>query len=472
MTKILVIDDEENICFAFEQFLTDKGHTPFTSSNADDALKLAKKEAPQIVFLDIRLPGRSGLDILEDIVTLLPDVKVVVMTAHGTMDTAIEAMRKGAYEYITKPIDLDKIDILLGKMLREKDISTLSGKDEIENAATIESNTIIGNSQSIQALYKMIGLLTTNDVPVLIEGESGVGKELVARAIHSRSDRKESPFVGINCGAMPESLLESELFGHEKGAFTGADSTKTGKFEFAGEGTLFLDEIGDLAFPLQVKLLRVLQEKEIVRVGGLETIPVRARIITATNKHLADEMEKGLFRSDLYYRLQLITLKIPPLRERKEDIPELVEFFINKSNLELGKQIKGMETAAIEKILSHLWPGNVRELENVIKRAVILTQGDTIGAHRIEIVRTEEGGSLSRSEESDIRDITRKWFRERQGSDYLKDGVIHKNIIKIIEKTIIREALIETESNQVKASRILGMNRATLRKKIEEYNID
>ena len=323
MARILVIDDEDKICFAFEQFFHGKGHSTRIASTAEMAMEILREACPEVIFLDIRLPGKSGLSILDEIKSACPEARVVVMTAYGTMDTAVEAMSKGVYEYLTKPIDLDRVDLLLKRMLRSEIVKPISRSGDIGAMAERESRTLIGKSQAIQDIYKMIGLLTTNDVPVLIEGESGVGKELVAQAIHFKSARSAHPFVPINCGAMPDDLLEMELFGHEKGAFTGAEARKIGKFEHAEEGTIFLDEIGDLKFPMQIKLLRALQEKQIVRIGGLEPIPVRARVIAATNKNLAGEVDAGNFRSDLYYRLQLITLNIPPLRERKEDIPEL-----------------------------------------------------------------------------------------------------------------------------------------------------
>ncbi len=475
MARILIVDDEEKICFAFEQFLKDKEHTPFVASNGADALKIVEKKKPHIVFLDIRLPGMSGLSVLDKIKKTCPESMVVIMTAYGTMDTAIQAMRKGAYEYVTKPIDLDKVNDLIKRMLRSKEVSPLFCADNhdqmIDPMIDPGSTTLIGRSRALEDIYKMIGLLTTNDVPVLIEGESGVGKELAAQAIHFKSERKKFPFVAINCGAMPETLLETELFGHEKGAFTGADTQKTGKFEYAGKGTIFLDEIGDLKFPLQIKLLRVLQEKELVRVGGLEPVPVRARVITATNKTLAQEVESGNFRSDLYYRLQLISLKIPPLRERKEDIPELVEYFIHKSNMELGKKIRGVEKSAMDKLLAYDWPGNVRELENVIKRATILTRGQTLGIHRLDSFKPEDTKSNGSYAEALVEKTVKKWFSRKGSSTFFGPGQIYRNIIASVEKTLIKEALESCENNQVKASELLGMNRTTLRNKMAEYGL-
>ncbi len=468
MAKILVVDDEENICFAFEQFLKQRGHQALIASNGADALNLVVREAPHIVFLDVCLPGTSGLDVLEEIRRKDPGCAVVVMTAYSSMDTTIKAIQGGAYEYLIKPIDLDQVDGLIKKILQRGRVDSLSSMEA--GTAASEGSEIIGQSPLMQGIFKMIGLLTTNDVTVLIEGESGVGKELVARAIHYKSERRGKPFVAVNYGAMPATLLETERFGHEKGAFTGADSRKIGKFEYAADGTIFLDEIGDLELPLQIKLLRVLQEKQLVRVGGLDTIPVRARVITATNKNLYEEVSAGGFSSDLYYRLQLITLRVPPLRERKEDIPALAEQFIRAANRELGKSIKGIERDALERLLVYDWPGNVRELENVVKRAAILTRGETLGADSLEFaeVRTEkkeEGFSMGQ-----VENKVRDWLATGlKMPEFGEPGHLYRAMTQAVEKTLIREALGMYGGNQVKASTFLGMNRATLRKKIEDY---
>jgi DNA-binding NtrC family response regulator len=471
MATILVVDDEETICFAFQQFLLEKGHDPLIASTAEDGLDIIRGRKPQIVFLDIRLPGLDGLSMLRRVHSISPDTKVVIMTAHGSMDTAVEAMHNGAYDYLPKPIDLDATSELIERMLRHKVADDVCLADQEGSADNYETNTLIGSSRAIQDIYKMIGLLTNKDVPVLIEGESGVGKELVAQAIHSKGDRCNRPFVALNCAAMPATLLETELFGHEKGSFTGADDKKIGKFEFAGQGTIFLDEIGDLEFPLQIKLLRVLQEKKMERVGGLKSIPVQARMIAATNKNLAQEVKAGRVRSDLYYRLQLITLNIPPLRERREDISDLVAYFIQKANLELDKKIRGIESDAMERLIAYDWPGNVRELENVIKRAAILTRGDTIGLHRIEPLGADRQDSQRLDSQASIERIVRQWFTQRNTSAFLSEGELFGNITATVEKTLIREALKACGQNQVGASKLLGMNRTTLRKKIASYDL-
>ena len=471
MTNILIVDDEESICFAFSQCISRLGHTPFTASNTSDAAALIEKADPAIIFLDNRLPGESGLELLERLPTIKTSAAVVIMTAFGTMDTAIDAVKMGAYEYLTKPIDLDQVEQIIKRVLRQRDGRSVSRVNPPQEASGDDPDMIIGSSDAISDIYKMIGLLTTNTVPVLIEGESGVGKELVARAIHYRSHRKNAPFVAINCGAMPDNLLESELFGHEKGAFTSADKTQIGKFEYAKGGTIFLDEIGDLKYSMQIKLLRVLQEKTIVRVGGLESISVdSARVITATNKNLFDEMTAGRFRSDLYYRLQLITLKIPPLRQRKQDIPELVTHFIQKANREIGKNIKGIEKEALQMLKNYHWPGNARELENVIKRGAIFTRVDTIGAHNIEFSADSPPKADQPPPAASIENQVANWFENR--CDLFPDEKrLYSTLISAVGKTLISKALEVCGNNQLKASELLGMNRTTLRNKIKEFNL-
>lgn len=471
MIDILVVDDEESICFAFSQCIKHLGHTPHIASNALDALDIIEKIHPAIVFLDNRLPGESGISLLDKIQSGDRQIAVVIMTAFGTMDTAIDAVKKGAYEYLSKPVDLKQVEDIIAQILKPRDgntVTMISASSELDSR---DENQIIGSTEAISDIYKMIGLLTTNDVPVLIEGESGVGKELVARAIHNRSSRKDSPFVALNCGAMPENLLESELFGHEKGSFSGADATKIGKFEYAKDGTIFLDEIGDLKFSLQIKLLRVLQEKNIVRVGGLSSIQVgSARVITATNKNLLDEVKAGRFRTDLYYRLQLFTLKIPPLRERKKDIPDLVDHFIRKANREMASEIKGIQKDALALLMNHQWPGNIRELENVIKKAVILSRVDTIGSHNIEFADMEkEAGSLPVFPDS-IQDQVAYWFESRDNL-FPAQSHLYSHILSIVERTLIANALKECNNNQLKTSTLLGMNRTTLRNKINEFGL-
>ncbi|SPD75385.1 Nitrogen regulation protein NR(I) [uncultured Desulfobacterium sp.] len=469
MNKILVIDDEQMIRFAFEQFLKDEGHMPLLAQDADVGLDLIHNDQPDIVFLDYRLgAGKDGLDLLKELRKDAPAIPVVFMTAFGAMDVAIKAMQLGAYEYLTKPIDLDKVRQLIQRIL--------AGKRSIEMAETnassrdyiLTSGQMVGKGPAMQDIFKMIGLLTTQNITVLITGESGVGKELVARAIHDNSPKSNKPFVAVNCGAMPENLLEAEMFGYEKGAFTGADTQRQGKFEVADGGTIFLDEIGDLQFSLQVKLLRVLQERTFERIGGNKSVQTEARIIAATNKNLQEEVSTGRFRRDLFYRLHLIHVHLPPLRERREDVPELIRYFISKSNMDMAKHVKGVTEDAMKHLIAYDWPGNVRELENQIKRAMILSRDDVLAEHlfdlRADVDRPVDMTSLQR-----LEGITRLFF-----TDFLTSPSIGVSIfdqaVGAVEKTLIHEALRQTRGNQMHAAQLLGIHRSTLRKKIKDYS--
>ena len=469
MTKILVVDDEDMIRFAFEEFLKDEGYIPLLAQDAETAVRQIKAHSPEIVFLDFRLPGKDGLDLLKEIREIDTKTAVVFMTAFGAMDVAIKAMQSGAYEYLTKPLDLDKIRILIKRILEAKRSLDALASDEDSQIPERSADKIVGKGPAMQEIFKMIGLLTTQDVTVLITGESGVGKELVARAIHENSLRREKPFVAINCGAMPENLLEAEIFGYEKGAFTGAETRKLGKFEVAGGGTIFLDEIGELQLALQVKLLRVLQERAFERVGGNTSIQTQARIIAATNKDLHEEVLMGRFRNDLYYRLHLIHVHLPPLRERREDIPLLVDHFVRKANAELKRQVRGVTEQALKRLKAYPWPGNVRELENKIKRAMVISREDVLPEYLFDM-DFEAPPASDHSSEDKLARITRQRLAEAlmapQPSRSIFDGVI-----ATVEKTLIEEALRRTHGNQVQAAELLGMHRSTLRKKKKDYAI-
>lgn len=469
MSKILVVDDESSIRFAFEQFLEDEGCTPLLAPDAESALELIQKEGPEIVFLDYRLPGKDGLDLLEEIRGIDSNISVVFMTAFGAMDVAIKAMQLGAYEYLTKPLDLDKIRLLIHRILEGKKSLRNLEKETDTSRSRASLDKMVGKGPAMQEIFKMIGLLTTQDVTVLITGESGVGKELVARAIHENSPRGRHPFVAVNCGAMPENLLEAEMFGHEKGAFTGADAKKPGKFEVAGQGTIFLDEIAELHLPLQVKLLRVLQERLFERIGGNTPIPSQARIIAATNKDLNDEVRKRRFRNDLFYRLHLVHIHLPPLRERKEDIPFLVEHFIHKANSEMDRKVRGVTDGAMKRLESFPWPGNVRELENQIKRAMVVSREDVLPEHLFEM----EGDLISvtdPSPEEGLEFATQKYVAEAL-TTAPASGSLFEDTVGVVEKTLIREALNLTQGNQLQAAALLGMSRSTLRKKMKDYRL-
>nr|WP_319494745.1 sigma-54 dependent transcriptional regulator [uncultured Desulfobacter sp.] len=471
MAYILVVDDEESICFAFSECIKQMGHMPLVASNVADALKVIRDQTPEIVFLDNRLPGESGLSLLEKIESMENRPQVVMMTAYGTMDTAIDAVKYGAFEYLSKPVDLSQIEAIIQRILHVAETESVPVSDDGISESDRTADMLIGSSNALSDIYKMIGLLTTNDVPVLIEGESGVGKELLARAVHNRSNRKAAPFVSVNCGAIPEHLIESELFGHEKDAWPGADRRKKGKFETARNGTLFLDDISRLNALMQIKLLQALQNKTIQRAGGDKDIPIDSvRIITATDRRLPEEMESGRFRSDLYYRLQLITLKIPPLRERRSDIPDLISHFIKKANLEMGLAVKGIEKNALDCLMKYDWPGNARELESVIKRGAILCRSETIGLHHIELPKSADGRTVEKADAVSIDGQVTVWYENR---DRMFPGETKQfaRIVSEVERALISNALAECNQNQLKASELLGMNRTTLRNKIKEFKI-
>ncbi|MFC1716383.1 sigma-54-dependent transcriptional regulator [Candidatus Poribacteria bacterium] len=462
MSKILVADDEEKVCWAFEQFLKAEGHTPLIASNAQEALDKVTAEKPELVIMDIRMPGQlDGLEALVEMKKLDPEVYVIIMTAHGNMQTAIDAMQSGAFDYVIKPPDLDELRVIIKRALKSQELSRELSLLRSEVMGRYQRDNIIGKSQQMQDIYKLIGTLTTNDVTVLIEGETGVGKELVAKAIHYNSFRKDRPFIAVNCAALTETLLESELFGHEKGAFTGATSQKQGKFEIVQDGTLFLDEIGDISSNTQTKLLRVLDDRGFERVGGNKLLKMSARIIAATNMDMSGAVAAERFREDLYYRLRVFSIHIPPLRERKEDIPLLVRHFVDMADHELNKQIKGVDTGAMELLLSHDWPGNVRELENVIRSAAVMCRGDVILPEhlspKLTLISQEPAYAAL---EAILGEILREKIQSGASNPY-------DEITEFIERSLVEMGLQQADQNQVKAAVLLGISRTTLRKKME-----
>lgn len=465
MSNILVVDDEQMIRLAFAEFIKDLGHTPLLAEDGDAALEQLRLHQPEIVFLDYRLPGTNGLDVLAEIRKRNPEVAVIFMTAFGAMDVTIKAMQLGAHEYLTKPLDLDRIREIMQRILADRRSMEALPKDR--SLPTLSLDQIVGGSPLMQEIFKMIGLLSTQDVTVLISGESGVGKELVARAIHDNSSRCRHPFVAVNCGAIPENLLESELFGYEQGAFTGANTRRIGKFEAAGKGTLFLDEIGELKLPLQVKLLRILQERTFERVGGIEPVRAEARVITATNKDLHLEMTDGRFRKDLFYRLSLVEIKVPPLRKRVEDIPALVDHFISKGNQEQNRQVFGVTDMVLQQFQKYPWPGNVRELENQIKRAMVISRDQILTPELFALDSPE--GPADNTTLTSLTHLTRRLFAEL--TSQATDIPIMEHILEIIEKTVLEEALKKCHGNQVHAAQMLAIHRSTLRSKIKEYHL-
>jgi DNA-binding NtrC family response regulator len=446
--KILIADDEKNIRDGLAESLEMEGYTVVTASDGDAAYKRYQQGDIDLVITDLRMPGISGEELLRRVKAETPGVAVIVLTGHGTVRDAVQAMKDGAWDFLTKPIqDLDRLNIIVQRALsnRERRLKTQVIEEELEKRK--QSEIIAGANAAMRQVMEAIGRAAPTRASILITGESGVGKELVADAIHRLSPRKDKPFIKVHCAALAESLLESELFGHEKGSFTGAGSRKRGKFELANEGTLFLDEIGEIDQNIQIKLLRVLQERTFERVGGEETIDVDIRLVAATNRDLKAEIEKGRFREDLYYRLNVVSIAVPPLRDRKEDLHILITAFLKAFSVENNKEIEGIDAKALAKLNSYNWPGNVRELRNCIESAVVMSRGPII---------TEEDlpPSLHRAAEDG-------WIR-----------LPHGLTLEKAEAVIIRETLAAQKGNKSETARVLDIGRKTLHRKIEELGLE
>lgn len=469
MSKILIADDERTICEAFSRMVEMEGHQALIASNGKQALKIIQQQQPDAVFMDVRMPGMDGLEALQQMQKQDLNIPVVIMTAYGTMETAMQAVQLGAFDYLGKPVELNRARQLLTQMLArssQPDENTLP----LPTAGTPVTSKLVGQSAAMQELFKLMGLLTTNDMTALITGESGVGKELVARGIHLHGKNSNQPFVAINCAAIPENLIESELFGHEKGAFTSADDRRIGRMEHAAKGTLFLDEIGELSLTLQSKLLRVLQERNFQRIGSSVELPLQARIIAATNCNLETEVIENRFREDLYHRLNVITLCVPPLRQRKEDIELLARHFIQQSSQQLGKTIRDLEPAVLNQLRSYNWPGNVRELEHVIKRSVLMAHSDLLTTHDLVMPNHSEGLATDENQDlmADLGQVIRRALNQRhqQSSNDESETSVFNQLIQFAEKELIDEALKICKGNQVAAAKLLGLHRTTLRNKM------
>ncbi len=463
--KVLLIDDEKNMHYSFRRLFANENIEFISCYDGEEGLNKVSKKEWDLVITDIKMPKVDGLTLLEKAKAANPKTPFIVMTAHGTTDSAIEAMKFGAYDYILKPFDNEKLKKLILEAISESKkmrnfVEVSSGREDI----SLEQDVIIGASSQMQEIYKIIGQVANKEVTVLVTGESGTGKELVARAIYFHSQRKNKIFSVVNCAAIPENLLESELFGHEKGAFTGATQTHIGKFEKTHQGTLFLDEIGDMSFTLQAKLLRVLQFGEFERVGGREVIKSNVRIIAATNKDLKKEVDSGNFREDLFYRLDVVNIHLPPLRERKQDISILIEYFINKFSKKYNKNVNGISDKALETLLNYNYQGNVRELQNIINRAVVVAPSDIITEKEITFI---SGQSAKSNFTKSIQGLIDKLFEKIIA---IPESEKH-GAFTIIEKLLIEKALKNTNNNQVKASKILGISRNTLRNRIEKFNL-
>ena len=466
--KILIADDDESILWVLKKFFKEKGFEVLTAKDGAGAEKILKNSLPLISLIDINMPGKGGLKVLEDAKKEPLDAKtpIIIMTAEGTMKNAIEAMKKGAFDYITKPLDLDELEVIVEKA---RENLALKGelKDLKQRLMERERGGIVfvGKSKAVEKIFKTVGRAAPQDVTVLIQGESGTGKELVARLLHTNSPRGEKAFVAVNSAAVPKELMESELFGHEKGSFTGALEMRKGKFEIADGGTLFLDEVGDMDEKLQAKLLRAVQEREFYRVGGKETVKVDVRIIAATNQDLEKAVEEKRFREDLYHRLNVVTINIAPLRERKEDIALLCGHFLEKFSEESGTEARSLSKDAVSELQNYPWPGNVRELENILRRAVILSPNIILTPEDISLPkRKQKKESLEDMLEKKLEPFIEK--TSGRGKEELYDS-----IMPFMERPLIKLVLKKTGFNQVKAAELLGINRNTLRKKIKELKI-
>jgi nitrogen regulation protein NR(I) len=465
MDKILVVDDEDSVRYSFQRAFGSDYHI-VTAGTGEDALSEIERSSPGLVLLDVRMPRMSGLEVLRKIKERYPKLPVILMTAYSDTDTAIEAMKFGAFDYIPKPFENQEIRQLIEKGLEAYQMTkdTVLFKGETRG----REDKIIGSSRIMHEIYKTIGRVAESDTTVLIQGDSGTGKELVARAIHNHSQRREKPFLAVNCAAIPESLLESELFGYEKGAFSGADSRKIGKFEQSSTGTILLDEIGDMSLMTQSKILRVLQDQTIERLGGKETIKVDIRVLAATNQNLGKAVQEKRFREDLFYRLNVVTLFLPPLRERIEDIPELVEYFISRFKQEVSSSVQGISPEVLRLFNSYSWPGNVRELENILKKALILCKSAVLTREDFPSLKDLEPRSDLERFEKELSLLLEIPF---QIKDQLK-GEFHQKIIELVERHLIEKALREAGNNQVKAAELLGINRITLRKRIKDFGLE
>ena len=459
MNKIIIIDDDESICKTLELHLKRNGYDVSFAHTGSEGIKMVSEKEPQIVILDIRLPDTDGIEVLRQLKSIDMNKYIIMITAFQDMETTIKAMQEGAFEYIHKPISIDELDRAVDNAVRSLKILTGEREETIKiPKMNVGEGKIIGKSKIMKEIFKTIGVVSQSRTTVLIEGESGTGKELIAKAIHFNSPYKGYPFISINCSALVETLLESELFGHEKGAFTGALYRKDGKFTLANNGTLFMDEIGEMSLNLQTKLLRVLQEREFERVGGKEKIKTNVRVITATNKKLDNLVKQGKFREDLYYRLKVVTIDVPPLRERKEDIPLLVEYMINKVNNDLSRNVRKISNKALELLVNNPWVGNVRELENVITRAILLSREDRLGEEHFTLFL--KGDAAKPSEQKLVAD-----------ANGIRGYEVRVDSLNDIEKLHIAKVLNFTNWHKGKACEILGITRPRLERKIRKYGI-
>ena len=462
--RILLIEDDSGITDTLQRVLAAEGHEVAIEKRGDDGLARAIKDSFNLVITDLKLPGLNGLELVRQLHTAKPRLPIILVTAFGTTETAIEAMKVGAYDYLLKPFDIPQLIELVRKAAdSNRRMSEPVGLGETSRSR----DALIGRSQAMQDIYKEIGRVASKPVTVLVRGETGTGKELIARAIYQHSDRANAPFIAINCAAIPETLLESELFGHERGAFTGADAKRIGRFEQADHGTIFLDEIGDLTPGTQAKLLRVLQEKTLQRLGGKETIPVDVRIVAATHRDLETAIREKQFREDLYYRLNVVAITLPPLRHRREDIPDLVRYFLGKHGPDLGNANPSIHPEAVEFLQSQSWPGNVRELENVMRKALLAAQGYTINLDHVSAALNKIGGevySAMRPFGEYVDELLAAARREEITDAYAR-------VLETAERELFARAIQQARGNQAKAARWLGISRITMKAKLVQFGL-
>jgi nitrogen regulation protein NR(I) len=462
--KILLIEDDLGITDTLKRVLEDEGHEVRVETRGDDGLARAGKEKFNVVITDLKLPGMTGLELVRRLHESQPRLPIILVTAFGTTETAIEATKSGAYDYLLKPFEVPQ---LLDLVRKAADSNRLMSEPVVLGGSEASREALVGQCAAMQGIYKEIGRVASKPVNVLIRGETGTGKELIARAIYQHSDRANAPFVAINCAAIPETLLESELFGHERGAFTGATERRIGRFEQANHGTIFLDEIGDMTFGTQVKLMRVLQERCIQRLGGKEDISVDVRVLAATHRDLETAIRQKQFREDLYYRLSVVVMMLPPLRSRREDIPHLVRYFLQKYGPELGNPNPSIHPEAMDFLQAQTWPGNVRELENLARKALLLAQSYTINLDHVQMA-LNKGAQPSFTASSPFGEFVDELLAAARRGE-LAD--VHGRVLEMAEREVFSRAIEQAQGNQAKAARWLGVSRITMKAKLVQFGL-
>lgn len=483
MAHILIIDDEPGICWALREYLTDGGHTVTVTASAEDGLAAcdpASAEAitPDAVLLDVRLPGMDGLTAIEHLQARLGSTPLLVMTAFGNLETAVRAVQSGAFEYLTKPFDLEQAGAVLDRALASGRLAAAVEEEPAEQNPAVSGDDLAGHSPPMQAVFRQIAMVAATDVPVLVTGESGTGKEVAARAIHRHSHRAAGPFVAVSLPALNPGLVESELFGHVRGAFTGADTDRPGVFELADGGTVLLDELGDAPLSVQVKLLRALEQKEITRVGDLRPRPVNVRVIAATHRSLPAMIDSGDFRQDLYFRLSVFHIALPPLRRRRDDIPLLARRFLEQIHPEAGAG--ALSEPVLEELRRRDWSGNVRELRNAVERAAVLARGNPLAVEHLPPPLDDNpptGADLDDSDDSSVTQLerqTRRWFEQMARTTAVngEEASLYSRYLAVTEPALLQTALDHCEGNRLATAALLGMHRTTLRQKLRRYGLD